>query len=116
VETETLPSHWKSSQEAWKKFHPTWEYKLWTDEDNRQLIESKFNWFLPIYDSYPYNIQRADAVRYCILYEFGGVYSDLDLEPVKPIDAIFETCQADVYLARSRTWLHTITNSFMAEL
>ena len=35
--------------------------------------------FLAPYRSYPYDIQRADAIRYFILYEFGGLYLDLDI-------------------------------------
>lgn len=34
---------------------------------------------MPTYLSYPYGIQRADAVRYFILHRFGGVYLDLDV-------------------------------------
>jgi len=39
-----------------------------------QLIATKFPWFLDTYKSYPYGIQRADALRYFVLYEYGGVY------------------------------------------
>ena len=53
--------------ESWKSNHLGWEYKLWSDEDGRELIEDKFSWFLPIYDGYRYNIQRADVIRYFIL-------------------------------------------------
>ena len=35
--------------------------------------------FLAPYRSYPYDIQRADAIRYFILFEFGGLYLDLDI-------------------------------------
>jgi mannosyltransferase OCH1-like enzyme len=39
-----------------------------------QLIASKFPWFLSTFKSYPYGIQRADALRYFVLYEYGGIY------------------------------------------
>eukprot|EP00946_MAST-07B_sp_MAST-7B-sp1_P001902 g1902.t1 len=32
---------------------------------------------------------RADMIRYLILYEFGGVYVDLDFESLKPLDILF---------------------------
>mmetsp|Transcript_20509 Transcript_20509/g.40320 ORF Transcript_20509/g.40320 Transcript_20509/m.40320 type:complete len:377 (-) Transcript_20509:2069-3199(-) len=68
----------------WKTLFPEPEYKhiLWTDETQRQLIEEQFSWFLPYYDGYKFNIQRADASRYFIMYAFGGVYADLDYEPL----------------------------------
>ena len=76
----TIPEHWTRSHEGWKGLEG-FEYRLWTDEDNRHLIATKYPWFLDKYDSYKYPIQRADAIRYFILYECGGVYVDLDIEP-----------------------------------
>ncbi len=39
-----------------------------------QLIRDKFPWFLKTYQAYRYNIQRADVLRYFVLYEYGGIY------------------------------------------
>ena len=50
--------------------HPSWEYKLWTDEDNRNLIKDHYPWFLKTYDEYDVNIKRVDAVRYFYLYHY----------------------------------------------
>ena len=33
---------------------------------------------------------KADFWRVCILYKFGGVYCDIDVEPLVPIDSIIE--------------------------
>lgn len=33
-----------------------------------------------VYNSYPYAVQRWDMIRYLILYEYGGIYADLDYE------------------------------------
>ena len=44
-----------------------WEYKLWTDKDNRRLIKNHYAWFLDTYDSYRENIQRVDAARVCLV-------------------------------------------------
>jgi mannosyltransferase OCH1-like enzyme len=71
-------------RQAWLDLYPSPEYEhiLWTDESMRQLIASLYPEFLPIYDAYPYNIQRADVARYFILHRFGGLYADLDYEPL----------------------------------
>ena len=55
---------------------------LWTDAKMRALIEEEYPWFLAAYDAYPHNIQRADASRYFILHKYGGLYADLDYEPL----------------------------------
>jgi mannosyltransferase OCH1-like enzyme len=80
---DTVPDHWKPAQKAWKEFAKKhhWGYKLWTDEDNRQLIENYFPGFLDTYDQYPQPIMRADAIRPFILYKYGGLYVDLDIAP-----------------------------------
>ena len=41
--------------------------------------QEHYPWFLPTYWSYPYAIQRVDAVRLFILHRLGGIYIDLDM-------------------------------------
>jgi mannosyltransferase OCH1-like enzyme len=77
--------------ETWKYYHPKWEYKLWTDVDNFKLVETHYPWFLPTYKSLPSNIQRADVVRYIYMHHFGGVYADLDIECLKPLEELIST-------------------------
>ena len=76
--------------DSWKKYNPDWEYKLWTDEDLRNLVKDKYSWFLPIYDTYPHNIFRVDAARYFILHHHGGLYVDLDFECLKSFDPLLD--------------------------
>ena len=52
--------------------------QLWTDEVARDFISSEYPWFLDVWDNYAWPIQRADAIRYFILYHFGGLYLDMD--------------------------------------
>ncbi len=68
--------------------HPRWQYRFWTDEANRAFIAEHYPAFLPTYDAYSYNIQRADAVRYCLLHHYGGVYVDMDIECLQPLDSL----------------------------
>jgi len=42
------------------------------------LTVARYPWFLETFDGYVYPIQRADAIRYFVLYYFGGIYIDLD--------------------------------------
>tara|TARA_A100001037_G_scaffold306597_1_gene353108 strand:+ start:30875 stop:31573 length:699 start_codon:yes stop_codon:yes gene_type:complete len=76
--------------ESWTKLNPTWEYKLWTDEDIKNFLEDKFPWFVDRFNEYPKNIQRVDAFRYFVLYEYGGLYADMDFECFKNIDGLIE--------------------------
>jgi FkbM family methyltransferase len=88
--TEDIPDKHKPFQKTFTDMHPKWQYKLWTDQDNEQLIEKHYSWFLEYYRGYPHNIQRADAARYFILYHFGGVYADLDMQCLTPLDPLLD--------------------------
>lgn len=66
--------------------HPDWEHRFWDETQCRNLIKENYPWFLDVYDSYPYRIQRCDAIRYFILHYYGGFYIDMDVECLKPID------------------------------
>lgn len=84
--TKALPVEYAAFAQGIRAHHPGFEYRLWTDEDNLALIRTSYSWFLPTYDAYKHEIERVDAVRYFILYSYGGIYIDLDMECLKPLD------------------------------
>jgi mannosyltransferase OCH1-like enzyme len=79
-----VPFQFQKWRNKWLLYFPspTYTHMLWTDESAHTFIQTHYPWFLSIYDSYPHNINRADAVRYFILYHYGGIYADLDYEPL----------------------------------
>ncbi|KTW30198.1 hypothetical protein T552_00676 [Pneumocystis carinii B80] len=85
---ETIPDKWKEASDKCRKNHPNYEYMFWTDEKARDFIAEKYTWFLDQYDRYPYNIQRVDSFRYFALVHYGGIYIDLDIECLKPLDSL----------------------------
>jgi mannosyltransferase OCH1-like enzyme len=50
----------------------------WTDDKARDFISEEYPWFLDTWDTFPFNIQRADAIRYFVLHHYGGIYLDMD--------------------------------------
>lgn len=86
---EDVPHEWRDWSESWRRHHPDWEYRLWTDADNRAFLEEHYAWFLPVYDGYREPIKRADAIRYFLLDHFGGLYVDLDFECLRPMTGLF---------------------------
>ena len=76
-----LPTNWTRTFANCHKIYSqkNWTTILWTDESLLSFLKKEYPVFLPVYKSYPYNIQRVDAARYFILYHFGGVYLDLDV-------------------------------------
>ncbi|CAI7576452.1 unnamed protein product [Penicillium pancosmium] len=76
--TKEIPDRWVQSQETCKKAYSEFEYKLWTDHSARDFLSEYYSWFVPTWDSYAFPIQRADAIRYFVLYHYGGIYLDMD--------------------------------------
>ena len=111
-------------QRTWKMHHPDCAYLLWTDADNRKFIRRHYPWFLHIYDSYPEHIMRVDAIRYFLLYHYGGVYVDLDFECVKPLGPLLRgkqivlgtepDAQMNVHFPTIQPFRKTLCNAFMA--
>ncbi|KAH8897633.1 glycosyl transferase [Thozetella sp. PMI_491] len=77
--SDALQMEWQQAKESCLDLHPGWESHLWTDEKADAFIAERFPDFKDTWQSYRYPIQKADALRYFVLYEFGGVYLDLDL-------------------------------------
>ena len=77
-----MPEIYLKYMESWKKFHPTWEYKLWTDEDTKSIEILKRETF----DNAQNQGMRSDILRYEILRQFGGMYVDTDFECLRAFD------------------------------
>lgn len=86
--SEQLPRQMQAYYDAWRRLHPDWDVRLWTDETMRAFVAETYPAFLATYDAYPKMIQRADSFRYLVLGALGGVYADLDVEPFKSIEGL----------------------------
>lgn len=77
-----LPNEYKRFADSWSKFHPDWEYKLWTDEDAKTFGMKNKHFF----DVANTKGQKSDIFRYEILNRHGGLYVDTDFECLKPFN------------------------------
>ncbi|KAL2825670.1 MIPC synthase subunit [Aspergillus pseudoustus] len=73
-----IPKVWRAAQQSCIDLHPDYKYVLWTDDLARDFIATDYPWFLATFEGYQYPIQRADSIRYFVLYHYGGIYIDLD--------------------------------------
>lgn len=82
-----LPEDSKKYIESWKHFFPGWEVKEWN--------ENNFDVNSIPYTSEAYKAGKyafvSDFARFWILYNFGGVYFDTDVEVISPMLDIVET-------------------------
>ncbi len=91
--TGPMPEEWKKNHQVWKDYADKegWEVKLWNMEDCENLInDSLYPKFLEVFQNYPYGVQKADSIRYFILFKYGGIYSDLDVVPKYSIEPMLQ--------------------------
>lgn len=79
------PMHLREIAQSWQEKNPSWEYRFWNKNDIDLFLEQEFPEFKSIYYAFPYPVQRWDAIRYLILYRYGGLYVDMDYECTEPI-------------------------------
>ena len=65
------------------------QYKMWNLKMCEDFLKKHFKEYLKLWNDFRYPIQRADFVRYCILYKYGGIYIDCDIYPIKKINHLF---------------------------
>lgn len=71
---------------SWKKFLPEYEIKEWNEET---YDVRKIPYIAQAYDAKKYAFV-SDYARFDILYQYGGLYFDTDVEVVKPLDEILK--------------------------
>ncbi len=93
-----VPEAFREFQRKWRTLHPGYEYRLWTDDDNRAFVEREFPEHVPLYRSFSREIFRADLVRYLYLTKFGGFYVDLDVEPLRSVEPLLGSAASGCFL------------------
>jgi len=78
-----LPRLFVALGETWKNQHPEWNYEFWDNTRMVDFIQQNYPNYWEIFNSYQYNVQRWDVIRYLILYKIGGMYVDFDSECIK---------------------------------
>lgn len=85
-----VPKIFRQVLGTWKKLHPDWKVFLWTQHECEMLIREHYSWFYEHFLNYPWMIQRIDAVRYFIIYHFGGLASDIDMAAKRNMNPLIE--------------------------
>lgn len=83
-----LPKKYRRYRQSWIQHHPDWEFRFWDAHMLQVHVDQHYSWFSERYASFPDDIQRIDAARYCLLASQGGVYVDMDIECLRSIDCL----------------------------
>ncbi|EEH18695.1 hypothetical protein PABG_07755 [Paracoccidioides brasiliensis Pb03] len=78
---------------SWTSKNPTHRYEVLTDQNDLYYLETHFGPkgfnrpdIIYVYRSLTARIIKADLLRYLIMYVEGGVYADIDVEALRPLD------------------------------
>lgn len=75
---------------SWSSLNPDTQVTLMNDTEASAFISSFFGKAVAkLHKAYPLGVMRADFWRYAILYAYGGVYSDIDTQCLKPFGQWF---------------------------
>jgi len=90
----------------WKNLNPDYEIKLYDDEMCKNFLRNEFSELhYDIFNFIKDGPIKADFWRVCVLYKYGGIYVDADIEPLVPIDQFIEkdidfiTCSSSRFYA-----------------
>ena len=79
-----LPELAKKCIASWKKYLPDYEIKEWNEQN--------FDVFQTTYSAEAYKLKKyahvSDYARFWVLYHYGGIYFDTDVEVIRPLDDI----------------------------
>jgi mannosyltransferase OCH1-like enzyme len=78
---------------SWVSENPGFLYEVLTDDNGLQYVETRYGPYglnrpdiVEIYRELSLIIIKADLLRYLVMYADGGVYTDIDVEALKPVN------------------------------
>jgi mannosyltransferase OCH1-like enzyme len=90
---------YKKTLESWQHHHPEWDIRVYDDSDMFNFI--KDNYSSDIVDkvnSFKKLIFKIDIFKLLVLYKYGGIYTDMDVECIQNFDSLLADIDEPVIL------------------
>ena len=101
--SDTLPSVFQNIFDANKEINKDFQFKLWCHTpgppDIDEFIKKEYPDIYHIFSRCKYGVQKADIARLAILHHYGGIYFDLDMLCLKPLDTLINFDSDDIFLS-----------------
>lgn len=79
-----------NKQSRCQLMNPDYHIKMWNEEEADALMRREFPNYYAMWKSYTFPIQRVDTLKYFLMYLYGGLYMDMDIECLKPFGDYFD--------------------------
>ena len=84
-----IPDKFRRFTQMWINLHPGWEMKMWSEQNIEFPLINQH-----CYDALSVPSQLCDVVKYETVSRYGGVYLDMDFEPVRCIEPLLDGVDA----------------------
>lgn len=104
----------KQNLDKWVDFNKdlSLNQKIWTHDECVNFLDSFNKNVLHWFNFESDGRYKSDIVRLCLLYEFGGIYIDIDQEPLVAFNDYLDLSKYD-FCGCSNMGLHNISNGFI---
>lgn len=85
-----IPEPYATYHRRIRELNPGAEVILWTDSDIADFVAARFPQRLEAFRALPLDVHRWDLFRYMLLHERGGLYVDMDIEPSRSFEDLFD--------------------------
>lgn len=83
---DPIPENLQECMKSWQKYLPSYEFRKW---DFKRFPHGKSQWVDEAFANKKYAF-AADYIRIYALYNYGGIYLDMDVEVLKPFDDLLK--------------------------
>lgn len=81
-----MPAAYAAFWERFVELHDGWDLTTWTDEGDLDWLTNR-----SIFVRAHSHSERSDVARFELLYKYGGIYVDADVEPLQPFDSLLNS-------------------------
>jgi mannosyltransferase OCH1-like enzyme len=95
----------KLYSQNWKNLNPEWEIELYDDDRCKEFFLNEFSQLhADIFEFIKDGPIKADFWRICVLYKYGGLYIDADIEPLVPLKDFISDDDDFCYCIINKNW------------
>jgi len=78
--------------------NPGWTFLFWDDAKIEAMVRADFPGYYDSWSSMHPPIKKIDSSRYMLLHRYGGIYIDVDVECVSPLDSLVRPLPAAAWV------------------
>jgi len=90
---------YKNTLASWKLHHPDWDIRIYDDNDLNNFIKDNYSSeIVNKVNSFKRLIFKIDMFKLLVMYKYGGIYTDMDVECLQNLEPLLEGMTESVAL------------------